>query len=115
LMRLGGVPRQLTYRGGSSPSWSPNGRKVAFVRRNDIYLVRRSGRGLRRLTHRGGYAPAWSPDGRWIAFIRGGDLYIVRTDGRRLRRLVDEVGPDETYGLGPQVESLDWQALPRRR
>jgi TolB protein len=115
LMRLGGAPRQLTYRGGTSPSWSPSGRKLAFVRRNEIYVIGRSGRGLRRLTHRGGYAPAWSPDGGWIAFIRDGDVYIVRTNGRRLRRLVDEVGPDETYGLGRQVESLDWQALPRRR
>jgi Tol biopolymer transport system component len=114
LMRLGSAPRQLTYRGGTSPSWSPDGRKLAFVRRNDIYLIGRSGRGLRRLTHRGGYAPAWSPDGRWIAFVRAGDMYIVRTNGRRLRRLLDEVGPDETYGLGPQVESLDWQALPGR-
>jgi hypothetical protein len=118
--RLGGAPRRVTYRGGFAPSWSPDGRKLAFVRQNsrngqpDIYLVRRNGRGLRRLTYRGGYRPAWSPDGKRIAFIRDGDIYVVRTDGRRLRRLVDEVGPDETYGLGRQVDSLDWQALPRR-
>jgi hypothetical protein len=30
------------------------------------------------------------------------------------RRLVDEIGPDEVYGLGPQANSVDWQALPRR-
>jgi hypothetical protein len=38
---------------------------------------------------------------------------VVRTNGRGLRRLVDELGPDEAYGLGPQVESLDWQPRPR--
>jgi len=95
---------------------------LAFVRlgrsrrdddRGDVYLVRRDGSGLRRLTRRGGYSPAWSPDGRWIAFIRAGDLYVVRTTGGHLRRLVDELGPDETYGLGPQVLSVDWQARPR--
>lgn len=119
--RLGGTPRRLTHRGGISPSWSPRGTKLAFVRlarshtgfdRSDVYLVRRDGSGLRRLTRRGGYAPAWSPDGRWIAFIRDGDVYVVRTTGEGLRRLVDELGPDG-YFLGPQVVSVDWQAVPR--
>jgi hypothetical protein len=119
LTRLGGSQRRLTYRGGHSPSWSPHGKKLAFVRsggrrRAGIYLVRRDGRGLRRLTRRGAGSPVWSPDGKWIAFIRAGDLYVVRTDGRGLRRLVDELGPDPEYGLGPQVTSLDWQAIPRR-
>lgn len=116
--RLGATPRRLTYRGGHSPSWSPHGVKLAFVRQSrtgqDVYLVRRDGRGLRRLTYRGGHSPAWSPDGKWIAFVRDGDIYVVRTNGRGLRRLVDEIGPDDQYGLGPQVHSVDWQALPRR-
>jgi tricorn protease-like protein len=115
--RLGGTPRRLTYRGGVSPSWSPHGTKLAFVRQSrrsqNVYLVRQDGRGLRQLTYRGGYSPVWSPDGNWIAFIREGDIYVVRSNGRRLRRLVDEIGPDETYGLGPQVVSIDWQPLPR--
>ena len=78
--RLGGTPRRLTHRGGASPSWSPHGTKLAFVRSvrrggdndpRDVYLVRRDGSGLRRLTRRGGHSPAWSPDGRWIAFHPG--------------------------------------------
>jgi dipeptidyl aminopeptidase/acylaminoacyl peptidase len=118
--RVGATPRRLTYRGGFSPSWSPHGTKLAFTRSTrksgpvDVYLIGKDGRGLRRLTYRGGDSPSWSPDGKWIAFIREGDLYVVRTDGRGLRRLVDEIGPDETYGLGRQVTSLGWQALPRR-
>jgi Tol biopolymer transport system component len=112
--RLGGTPRRLTYRGGHSPSWSPHGTKLAFERGQNVYLVRRDGRGLRRLTYRGGYSPVWSPDGKWIAFIRDNDLYVVRTSGRGLRRLVNAPPVDEVYGLGPQVTSVDWQALPRR-
>jgi WD40-like Beta Propeller Repeat len=113
LTRVGGTPRRLTYRGGFSPSWSPQGTKLAFVRRPrqyqaDIYIVRRDGRGLRRLTYRGGYSPSWSPDGKWIAFIREGDLYVVRTSGGGRRRLVDSPVDDE-----PQVKSVDWQAVPR--
>jgi Tol biopolymer transport system component len=111
--RLGGTPRRLTYRGGFSPSWSPDGSKLAFVRQPgrgqaDVYLVGQHGRRLRRLTYRGGSSPAWSPDGKKIAFIRGGDLHVVGTNGRGLRRLVDAPF-DELVGV-----SLDWQALPRR-
>jgi TolB protein len=111
--RLGGTPRRLTYRGGSNPSWSPHGKKLAFVRgvkgRVEIFLVGRDGRGLRRLTYRGGYNPAWSPDGKRIAFVRDGDLYVVGTNGRGLRRLVD--APFEALQYWG---SIDWQPLPRR-
>jgi dipeptidyl aminopeptidase/acylaminoacyl peptidase len=117
LTRLGEKARRLTYRGGDSPSWSPHGSKLAFVRavdgRDEIYLVGRDGRGLRRLTHRGGYSPSWSPDGRWIAFVRAGALYVVRTTGGGRRRLVAGMREPE-FGEGAQVTSVDWQALPRR-
>jgi dipeptidyl aminopeptidase/acylaminoacyl peptidase len=111
ITRLGGTPRRLTYRGGSAPSWSPHGTKLAFIRRTGsdpgIYLVRRDGSGLRRLTRRG-VGPVWSPNGRWIAFVRYGDLYVIRTNGRGLRRLVDS----PYSGLDcPCVGSVDWQAL----
>jgi TolB protein len=115
VMRLGEAPRRLTYRGGYSPSWSPHGTKLAFVRlaegRQQVYLVGRDGRGLRRLTGRGGSGPSWSPDGRWIAFTRNGDLYVVRTDGSGRRRLVDGM---LAFGEGPHVTGIDWQSKPRR-
>jgi dipeptidyl aminopeptidase/acylaminoacyl peptidase len=41
--------RRLTYRGGRSPAWSPDGKWIAFSREGDIYVVRSNGRGLRRL------------------------------------------------------------------
>lgn len=115
--RLGETSRRLTYRGGLSPSWSPHASKLAFVRavrgRDEVFLVGRDGRGLRRLTYRGGLSPSWSPDGRRIAFIRDGDLYVVRTDGSVRRSLVDGMREPE-FGEGPQVQSIDWQALPVR-
>jgi Tol biopolymer transport system component len=112
ITRLGGAPRRLTHRGGSSPSWSPHGYKLAFVRRDNVYIVRRNGRGLHRVTRRGGSNPAWSPDGRWIAFIRNGDAYVIRPNGEDRRRLVH--GAVTALGEGPQVQSIDWQAIPRR-
>ena len=125
VMSLRGTPRRLTRRGGSAPSWSPHGTKLAFSRldlgrtrrgvyRDDIHIVGRDGRGLRRLTRRGGYNPAWSPDGAWIAFTRDGDLYVVRTNGQGLRRLVDAPSRDPLDPRGGYVASLDWQPLPRK-
>jgi len=75
--------------------------------------VGQDGRGLRRLTYRGGYSPCWSPDGRWIAFLRNGNLFVIRTNGRGLRRMVVGMSEPE-FGEGPQVQSIDWQALPLR-
>jgi hypothetical protein len=113
LTRLAGTQRRLTYRGGTSPSWSPHGTKLAFVRADrggeEVYIVRRDGRGLRQLTRRGGSNPSWAPDGKWIAFLRDGDIYVVRTTGRGRRRLVN--APALGYG-GDYVTSLDWQPLP---
>jgi Tol biopolymer transport system component len=116
--RLGGTSRRLTHRGGLSPSWSPDGRRLAFVReragRADVYVVHRNGGGLRRLTWRGGYAPCWSPDGRWIAFIRADDVYVVRSTGGGRRRLVNAPSRDSFDLRGEFATSLDWQPLPRR-
>jgi Tol biopolymer transport system component len=114
LTRPGKRPRRLTHRGGTTPSWSPDGTELAFARiggpRPGIYLVGRDGSDLRRVVRRG-FNPAFSPDGRWIAFLRQGDIYVIRTNGRGQRRLVDEAR-DPGYGLGPQAVSLDWQPLP---
>jgi dipeptidyl aminopeptidase/acylaminoacyl peptidase len=118
VMRLGGAPRRLTRRGGLSPSWSPDGTKLAFVRlhrgRSDVYIVRRDGGGLRRLTRLGGSSPRWSPDGRRIAFIRAGDIYVVRVAGGGLRRLVNAPSRDAFDTRGEFATALDWQPLPRR-
>ncbi len=90
----------------TEPSWSPDGSRIAFVRRHisgppgrsnlneEIYVVRADGSGPHRLTRHAGEdtSPAWSPDGSSIAFVRrtaraGLDLYVMDGDGRRLRRL----------------------------
>jgi dipeptidyl aminopeptidase/acylaminoacyl peptidase len=74
------APRPLT--GGprdTSPRWSPDGRRLAFVRSIDkdgrpqpsqIYLLPMTGGEPRPVTDlpRGAGAPEWSPDGRAIAF-----------------------------------------------
>ena len=70
IMRPGGTPRRLTYRGGSTPSWSPGGTKLVFARVSGGQLRPVRGPAGRPWPHaadrRGGYNPAWSPDGKWM-------------------------------------------------
>lgn len=97
-----------------SPSWSPDGRMVAFVRGpvaepdrsrdDDVYVIEaRAGAAPKRLTDfvgPDGGRPAWSPDGKWIAFFRGDEpkyqaynlskLAIVASDGSTAARVVTE-------------------------
>jgi hypothetical protein len=93
------------------PDWSPDHRRIAFVRARPgrreaaLFTIRRDGGGLRRLTpgRRVDVQPAWSPEGTVIAYasspVAGGsfDLYTVDVRGGRARLLVggpaDEVAP----------------------
>ena len=50
----------------SDPRWSPDGRRLAFVRDGEIWIVESDGSRLTRVVAKpaGGRAPRWSPDGR---------------------------------------------------
>jgi len=84
----------------ASPSFSPDGRQVAFARaigaNIEIFLCQRDGSNVRRLTNSGGIDtnPAWSPSGREIAFTssRSGSpqIYVMDAEGSNLRRVTFE-------------------------
>lgn len=42
-------PRQVTRNGGEQPAWSPDGKYIAFVNGNGLYVIGRNGHGLRRI------------------------------------------------------------------
>jgi Tol biopolymer transport system component len=81
-----------------SPSWSPDGRSIAFERekrRNApkaIFAVSSAGGPARRVTS--GREPDWSPDGKWIALADRGNIYIVHGDGSGRRLLIGGVPID---------------------
>jgi Tol biopolymer transport system component len=66
----------------SAPTWSPDGKRIAFVRAGDIHVMNANGSNETKLLE-SEYAnePAWSPNGREIAFVRAGDIYIMDSDG----------------------------------
>jgi Tol biopolymer transport system component len=100
--------RRITRRGGTEPSWSPDGSRLAFARNGGIWVVDADGGQPRRVIRRAANQPVWSPDGKRIAFVSAFTnpevwrIYTVGVDGRGLRVVTSTTrgGP-----LGP----IDWQ------
>ncbi len=55
----------------SDPQWSPDGRRLAFVRDGEIWIVDVDGTRLTRVVAKpgGGTNPRWSPDGHRLGFL----------------------------------------------
>ena len=81
-----------------SPSWSPDGKSIAFTsfRNNglDIYTIEIASRKVLRLTNNAfSSAPDWSPDGKSIVYQRtflgrGRHIYVMNADGSHERQLL---------------------------
>ena len=75
------------------PSISPDGSKIAFAYKGDIFCVDVNGGEARQLTTNPAYdyKPVWSPDGSKIAFASnregGFDVYVMDAKGGEPRRL----------------------------
>jgi Tol biopolymer transport system component len=90
----GSGARQLTSfpaRGAGNPSWSPDGRFIAFHARG-IKVVSVDG-GPARVVSEDGEMPSWSADGRWIYFRRNlegrVEIWRVPADGGSAVRAID--------------------------
>jgi Tol biopolymer transport system component len=91
---------------GSTPSWSPDGRRLAFHRyirgrNSEIFVVGVEGRNERRLTRHPAEElwPVWSPDGRRLAFVSTRDgsweIFVVNADGSGVRQVTRRLASTE--------------------
>jgi TolB protein len=103
------------------PSWSPDGRRLAFVSnrggRHAVYLMQADGSRVEKLTRseRMESAPSWSPDGKAIAF------FSVSTDANsvaelqiynlRTRKSISVLGNRTDKGPSPPTWSADSKQL----
>jgi hypothetical protein len=86
-----------------NPSWSPDGRSIAFTNeemvpnaartqvvemRTDIWTIGVDGSGARRLTTDGGsYLAGWTLDGQRVTFVRDNANWVMAADGSSQLRL----------------------------
>ncbi len=116
----------------SSPSWSPGGAQLAFLRSKMMFdeqvcLVDPGGQGVQRITSSPEHKTAlsWSPDGRGIAY-RGaspvksdggtsynlGDLWVVDPAGGEPTRLTSGTGDVRAFAWSPDGASLVYVLSP---
>ena len=117
----GTVPLVTGPGNNGGPSWSPDGRRLAFISDRDgnseIYVMNADGTGQTRLTDNplGHGGPVWAPDGTKIAFSRRecntsrcvSNILTVDADGTNETQLTSDELDAGAFDAGP-----DWQPIP---
>jgi TolB protein len=91
-----------------TPTWSPDGKRIAFARRSSstgaVLVVDTNGRHVRRLTTGDGdsRSPAWTPNGKRILFSArydgNPDLFSIAASGGDPRRLLQTPASEVEVG-----------------
>ncbi|HSC49942.1 MAG TPA: hypothetical protein VLD16_06730 [Gaiellaceae bacterium] len=100
---------------GSAAALAPDGRTVAVLRGNGIYVLAANGSPARRLTRRHLRPQAWSPDGKTLLATRAAPLSVLELDGvDRATGRVRVIASGSLYGfsLSPDGSKLVYARAP---
>jgi len=115
----GGYPSQISAsaKSVSDPQWSPDGRRLAYVRDDEIWVVETDGSRLTLVIGAPGKGtnPRWSPDGRRLAFLsrrRGwAQVWLIDAPVPRRGRPASEPRPPRATALtepGIDIDGFEW-------